>query len=191
MEQEIWKDVVGYEGLYQVSNLGRIRSLAKINKNKEKLIKQAIQNNGYVHVCLCKNKATKIKTVHRIVALAFIPNTLNKPEINHKDGNKQNNCVDNLEWVTRKENVNHAFANNLISKEKLRAIAIERCKNKKDPFGAPPPMKKVAKMKDNKIVKIYDCAEQAGKEEKVTRNAICWRIKHKVKIDNYTWELYN
>ena len=108
MEQEIWKDVVGYEGLYQVSNLGRIKSLPKlcINGNggkyytKEKILKPQYGSNGrtYTHVCLRKDGKTHIKEIHRIVAIAFIPNPLNLPQVNHRDENPSNNTVSNLEW---------------------------------------------------------------------------------------------
>ena len=104
---EIWKDVKGYESLYQVSNLGRIRSI----KNGIKIKKQYERPNGYMQVCLCQNgKITTYKT-HRLVAEAFIPNINNLPEVNHKDENKINNCVDNLEWCTSSYNKNYGTRN--------------------------------------------------------------------------------
>ena len=107
---EIWKDVVGYEGLYQVSNLGRVKSLERLDKNnhpvKEKILKQACDGvgKGYLYVNLGRMGRGKI---HRLVAEAFIPNPYNKPEVNHIDGNTKNNRVDNLEWVTHQENCIH------------------------------------------------------------------------------------
>ena len=112
MQEEIWKDVDGYEELYQVSNLGRVKSLYKkigFYYRNEKILSNCTQPNGYLAVNLGKNSIITRKSVHRLVAQAFIPNLENKPFINHKDGNKKNNCVDNLEWVTHSENVSHAY----------------------------------------------------------------------------------
>lgn len=128
---EIWKDVKGYEGFYQVSNLGRIRSLDHYASNgvsqilyKGKIRKLRIQPNGYVYLNLSDGKnVQKRHYVHRLVAKAFIPNPENKPEINHKDENKQNNCADNLEWCTRKENWNY---NNLPTRVGLLQRGIVR-----------------------------------------------------------------
>lgn len=92
---EIWKDIKGYEGLYQVSNMGRVRSL------KNKIILKPIKNtNGYLKVNLYNNRKMKTFLIHRLVALAFISNTENKPQVNHKDENKTNNCMNNLEWCS-------------------------------------------------------------------------------------------
>lgn len=103
---EIWKDVVGYEGLYQVSNLGRVKSII-FPKNKDgKILKQRIRK-GYLRIQLYKNKIAKDFGVHRLVALAFIPNPYNKPEIDHIDGIPSNNNVSNLKWCTPKENSNN------------------------------------------------------------------------------------
>jgi hypothetical protein len=104
--EETWKDIVGYENLYQISNYGRIKSLLwKV----EKFLALINHTNGYKQVNLSKDGNIKKGYVHRLVAEAFIPNPENKPEINHIDGDKSNNNVSNLEWVTRKENVKHEF----------------------------------------------------------------------------------
>ena len=109
--KESWKDIKGYEGLYQISNLGRVRSVDRLDSANHRLkgrIKStSIRPNGYENVILCKNSKSKGYSVHRLVAQAFIPNPENKPQINHIDENKANNKVSNLEWVTRKENINH------------------------------------------------------------------------------------
>ena len=122
MANEIWKDIEGYEGLYQVSNFGNVKSLARIvhskkrsdYKIKEKILKQSDTTTGYKKVELHKdNEKRKSFKVHRLVAQAFIPNPENKREVNHIDGNKHNNNVNNLEWVTSSENKIHAFKMNL------------------------------------------------------------------------------
>lgn len=103
MVEEIWVDIKGYEGLYQVSNLGRVKSLERIDslghKRKEKIFKPQ-KNKGYLRVSLWKDGKGKKYSIHRLVAIAFIPNPDNLPEVNHKDENKFNNNVDNLEWCT-------------------------------------------------------------------------------------------
>ena len=97
---EIWKDIKGYEGKYQVSNFGNVKSLNYRNTGKEHLMKPILQTTGYFYVRLC-NKPNKIYSIHRLVADAFIPNPENLPCVNHKDENKTNNHVDNLEFCTQ------------------------------------------------------------------------------------------
>ena len=111
--QEIWKDVEGYEGLYQVSNFGRVKSLDRyVLRNGNSLFVKGIvlsqlNNRGYLTVRLCNSGKYKNYLVHRLVANAFIHNDNNYSEINHIDENKHNNHVDNLEWCDRKYNVNY------------------------------------------------------------------------------------
>lgn len=107
--QEIWKDVVGFEGYYKVSNLGNVLSLRR-KYSGEHLMSPSLDSLGYAVVCLRKNGYKGNKKVHRLVAEAFIPNTDNLPQINHKDENKANNRVDNLEWCDCKYNVNYGTA---------------------------------------------------------------------------------
>ena len=85
---EIWKDIIGYEGRYQVSNLGRVKSLNYNNTNKEKILKPKKENNGYLRVNLSKNGKAKMYSVHRLVAIVYIPNPENKETVNHKNENK-------------------------------------------------------------------------------------------------------
>ena len=114
--EEIWKDIKGYEGLYQVSNLGRVKSLDKIivtidRKNrcqKGKILKLQISKYGYNVITLWNNNISKQFKVHRLVAIAFIPNPNNLPQINHIDEDKLNNKIDNLEWCTALENNHHS-----------------------------------------------------------------------------------
>ncbi len=102
---EIWKDIEGYDGFYQVSNFGRIKSLYK---NKETMLKPQIVSKYYM-VKLSKNGIEKHRTVHSLVAQAFVDDWFENAEINHKDSNKLNNRFDNLEWVTRSENQKHQY----------------------------------------------------------------------------------
>jgi hypothetical protein len=97
---EIWKDIIGYEGCYQVSNLGNVKSLNYMHTGREKILKTKQKKNGYMHINLCKDGVTKTHSIHMLVAETFIPNTDNLPQVNHKDEVKSNNCVDNLEWCT-------------------------------------------------------------------------------------------
>jgi hypothetical protein len=106
--EEIWKDIAGYEGVYKVSNYGNVYSF-KSNKN----LSHSYNTYGYAHVGLVKNGKHKVVMVHRLLAIAFIPNPNNLPVINHKDGNKLNNSIDNLEWCTRAYNNRHARENGL------------------------------------------------------------------------------
>ena len=126
--QEIWKDVPGYEGLYQVSNMGRVKSLARTRKMNlpgrdtasvsERILKFGA-SQGYHAVTLAKDGINRKIRLHKLVALVFVPNPDNKPDINHKDGDKHNNRSDNLEWVTPSENQRHAISTGL-RKDELR-----------------------------------------------------------------------
>ena len=109
MDNEVWRDVVGYEGLYKVSNFGNVMSAPKKTRYEEREMTKSIGSEGYLHVHLRKDGKESQKLVHRLVAEAFIANDDNKPQVNHIDGNKQNNNVKNLEWVTRSENLLHAY----------------------------------------------------------------------------------
>lgn len=125
MEQEIWKDIDGYEGRYQVSNMGRVRSLPKVvqmgNLKRvydEKILKpidtKSYTSRGYVRVHIGKGSGKReLKSIHRLVATAFIPNPQNLPQVNHINGNKQDNRAENLEWCTPQYNTRHALNNGL------------------------------------------------------------------------------
>ena len=119
--EEIWKDIKSYEGLYQISNTGKIKSLERYKDNhskkqlvKEKIRRQIISKTGYYTCMLTKNGNLKLFKVHRIVAEAFIPNPNNYPIINHIDGNKLNNNVSNLEWCSYSHNEKEDYKLGLI-----------------------------------------------------------------------------
>lgn len=130
MEKEIWKDIPGYEGYYQASTLGRIRSLDRdvFNRGAKRHLKRKIRvaspdSDGYLGLLLSKGGVNKSFRVNRLIALTFIPNPESKTEVNHKDLNKRNNRVENLEWCSRKENERHSRANSV-----KNVIANKRCK---------------------------------------------------------------
>ena len=132
--KEIWKDIKGYEGLYQISNLGRVKSFresAKFGKQKEYILKPSMINSGYHVVTLYKKDRTRRKhQLHRLVADAFIPNTENLPCINHKDENKINNEVSNLEWCTYSYNNNYGTAKERARKTRMKFIHQQRTDGK-------------------------------------------------------------
>ena len=108
---EEWRDIEGFEGKYQVSNMGRVKSLNYNHTGKERVLKAGKSNIGYLQVDLCKDGKGKSYKIHRLVAQAFIPNPENYNEINHVDENKENNRVENLEWCDRSYNCNYGTRN--------------------------------------------------------------------------------
>lgn len=124
MAAEIWRDIKGYEGLYQVSNAGRVRSLDRYASNgcvdilyKGRVLTAWLDGRGNYLMVTIRNKKY---LVHRLVATAFISNPDNLPEVNHIDGNKRNNTMSNLEWCTSKQNKAHAYENGLYDTQKFR-----------------------------------------------------------------------
>ena len=111
---EIWKDIKGYEGLYKVSNYGNVKSLNYNHTGKERLLKPKIET--YYRITLSNYGVVKLYLIHRLVAEAFIPNPDNLPQVNHKDENKHNNHVYNLEWCTNKYNLNYGTVKEKIAK---------------------------------------------------------------------------
>ena len=118
---EIWKPIKGYEGLYEVSNFGRIKS---IRFGKEKIMKLQLKKNNYLDISLTKDGKTKRFLIHRLVAEAFIPNPDNLPEVNHKDECKTNNNVNNLEWCDRVYNINYGTCIERRSKKRGRSVDV-------------------------------------------------------------------
>lgn len=173
--KEIWKDVVGYEGLYQVSNLGNVRRMRFINNttNKGQIRNMNPWNNGrgYLVVSLMKNGNRKNNYVHRLVAQAFIENPNNCKEINHKDGNKENCCVNNLEWTTRSGNLKHAYRTKL----KVGPKSMLGRKGKKHPIS-----KEVKQFSlDGTFIKKYESAKIASDE-----TGVCYMSIKKCRCNN-------
>jgi len=160
------KDIKGYEGYYQVDSNGVVYGVERyvkkwdgIRKIEKSILKEGTTNCGYVRVNLCKNGKNKKHSVHRLVATAFIPNPENKPCVNHIDGNKKNNKLENLEWVTHKENTNHAVKT---LKRKFgggkKGQVWYKTQNK------PTPSKKIILMfdKNENLIKEFDSLTSAG-----------------------------
>jgi len=142
---EIWKDIAGYEGYYQVSDLGRVRSVDRIinrvykgnTKYKGGILKHNLNHKGYPVVYLSLNSKKKTMSIHRLVALAFIPNPFNLPEVNHigkypdgREGNKLDNRPVSLKWCTGEENLEHARKNKLFKSQKGELNPFSKLKNK-------------------------------------------------------------
>ena len=170
MENEIWKDVVGYENLYQVSNLGNVKRTA--------LLKPHLDHCGYCFVNLSKNGVVKCLRVHTLVANAFIPNELNKKEINHINGIKTDNRVDNLEWTTHKENMEHAIKTGLMNKESLKRIAINMSLLTR---------KKVGQYKNGTLIKEYISCACATRETGIHHISCCANGKRK-QAGGFEWK---
>lgn len=122
---ELWKPIIGYEGLYEISNLGNVKSLKKGFK-KEKILKNRCDESEYVRVDLRLNGKSKTIRTHRLVATHFIPNIYNKPQVNHINGNKSDNRVENLEWVSSIENQCHRY---IKTKRASKFIGVTKHKN--------------------------------------------------------------
>jgi len=162
---EIWRDIKNYEGIYEVSKLGRIKSISRNGTIKENRILKPNKVMGYSQIVLYKNNKREYKKIHRLVAETFIPNLENKREVNHKDGNKTNNCVDNLEWVTTSENQLHSYyelKNNIKSVIQLSL--------------------------NNEIIKEWESIAKVEQELKISNADICKCCKGKRKTaGGYKW----
>jgi NUMOD4 motif-containing protein/HNH endonuclease len=152
--EELWKDIINYEGLYQISSLGRIL----IIKTK-KIKKLSLTKMGYYGIMLLKDKKSKNFLIHRLIAIHFIPNPNNLPIINHKDYNKLNNNIDNLEWCTYSHNINHAYDNG-------------KGTNKGKALTNSGPRKEVVLIRNDVIIKQWKSLISAAKELNVLPSSI-------------------
>lgn len=158
---ERWKDIDGYEGMYQVSDRGRVKSLNYRCTGREGFLSQAVAKIGYPVVVLCKDKIQKMYYVHRLVAKAFLDNPQRKPEVNHIDGNKENNFVENLEWATYAENQRHACKTGLADIESGWKASVEKSRLA------------IAKVNQNgNIIKRYPSSAQAAKDNHMSHTTI-------------------
>ena len=123
--REEWRDIKGYEGKYMVSNLGRVKSLNYSNTGKEGILNARDNGKGYLRVILWKDGKDKKYRINRLVAQAFIPNPDNLPEVNHKDEDKTNNRVDNLEWCSRQYNIEYSQGKAVIGINKVSGLIVE------------------------------------------------------------------
>ena len=171
--------IEGYEELYQVSNFGRVKSLNYNKTKQEKILKSCSDKNGYQQVSLCKDGKVNKVLVHRLVASAFIDNSNNHVEVNHIDEIKTNNHVSNLEWCTRKYNINYGNRNERHSK-----AMIGKNSGKDNPTS-----KQVIQLTlDNQIVKIWDCMNDVQRELGYNSAHISECCKGKRKTSNgYKW----
>lgn len=153
MITEIWKDIEGYEGLYQISNLGSIKSLNYKRTKQEKILKPRLTVAKYYQVDLCKNGSVKKMYIHRLVAKTFIENPNNFALINHKDENPMNNKVENLEWCNSKYNNNYGKCKEKNSKKHSKKI------NQYDLQG--------------NLIKTWNGLKEAEETLKISRGNIC------------------
>lgn len=210
--KEEWKDVEGYESLYQVSNLGRVKSLEKhfLRAYKDsyrtrtipaKILKPFPTRTGYLLVKLTQNKTAKCFQVHRLVANAFIPNPQHKPQVNHINGVKTDNYISNLEWVTAQENTFHknhilGFKFSEETKENMRkkklGISLNEQTRKKmsEAHKGKTPVN-AKKVKCINTGKIYNSAREASLSLNLNKNAVSKAIKRKTKAGNLYWEYIN
>lgn len=162
MVEEIWKDIDNYEGLYQVSNLGNVKSLNYNHTGNPRLLKPHESESGYYYVYLRKDKHTTGFRVHRLVASAFVPNPDNKPQVNHINENKKDNRAINLSWMTAKENSNYGTRNRRIS----TCLSDGRTGRKYGKHSRAKPVYCV------ELDKVFSCASEAGDTLHITKSNI-------------------
>lgn len=188
--KEIFKDIEGYEGLYQVSNLGNVKALGNGGSNsKEKILKPQKIRGGYLRVGLCKQGKRKMYLVHRLVASEFIENPNNYPIINHKDENPSNNCISNLEWCDVAYNNNYGTRNERISKANSISIKGRILSQEwKEKISKTLSKSILQFSKDGNFIKQWNSAKQAGEELNIKGHHITECCKGKLKTcGGYTW----
>lgn len=182
LPKQIWKDIPGYEGKYQVSNTGKVRSLNYNNTGKTEVLKPCISNMGYKLINLWKNGKGKNYLIHRLVALAFIPNPNNYPMINHKDENPKNNAVWNLEWCTPQYNINYGTRN-----ERASNSMKGKYKGKNNPSAKSVLMFTL----DGEFIRRFECVRDANEYLGKPRNSVNINMNAKGKSKSawgYHWE---
>lgn len=177
-----WVDIVGYENEYQINQFGEIRTLKNSAKRKkyDVLKPQISKRNGYVYQMLYKNGKSKLWRVHRLVANAFLPNPNNLSQVNHKDGNKQNNSADTLEWCNQSSNMKHAYINGLQTPSENQKRAVISANKLKQ--------KKVCQIKNGKIINTFSGISEASRQTKISTSCIsrCCNLKRK-STNGYEW----
>ena len=194
--KEEWRDIPDYEGLYQVSNFGKVKSLNYRRSGKEQIMKPKKTKDGYLRVNLSKYTEMKNLSVHKLVALAFIKNDnpIEKTEINHVDENKENNHVDNLCWITHKENCNYGTRNERVSKfhkgkpkTKEHKQKISKAQKGKPRLYNRKPILQFTK--DMVYVREWDSAKSASIELNISSCHITNCLNGRVKSsDGYCWK---
>lgn len=204
--EEIWTNIIGYEGLYQVSNLGQVKSLERdyltgnggVRHIETHYLRQAETAKGYLKVTLLKNGKRKTKHVHRLVAEAFIPNPDNKPQVDHIDGNKKSNVVFNLRWATNKENANNP---NTVGKNHHTHTDEWKQKMSEMKKGKAPTkqcIKAAQKLHSKKVeqydksgclIKTFDSLTEASTLYGITINSITKSMKRNGTCCGYYWKL--
>ena len=182
---EIWKDIAGYEGYYQISDKGRIKSLERrVNDNggmfllKSKILKPVMNDQGYLRIGLRKDGKRKHKRVSRLVAEAFIPNPENKPQINHKNGDRTDNNVSNLEWVSVSDNIKHSYRVLKRKRSMLGKIGINN-----------PNSKPVAQIMNGKIIATFPAAKEAERITGISQGNISRCANKKIKTaGGFQWK---
>ena len=179
--EEIWKDVKGYEGRYMVSNKGNVLSLKYHNSNTEKQLVKNRNNTGYLNVSLCKDGVIDFIGVHRLVALHFIPNDNPevKTQVNHIDTNRENNCVENLEWISPSDNLKQSSRVFKVNTTRKKAPELVEYTVKKKKRGNPKPVLQYTL--DGEFIREWKSATEAAYSYRVTPNCITQCCQGKIK----------
>ena len=190
MINEIWIDIVGYEQLYQISNLGRVKSLNYNKTGKEKILKLCKNNSGYLLVNLSKNSETKKYTVHRLVAEAFIDNPNNLPCIDHINCEKSANSVENLRWVTHKENMNNPITKLVLKNNGLKNNKGQKIATICATFKNSKPI--IQFSKDGEFIRKWNCIMDVERELGIDQGNISKCCNGKLKsAGGYKWSYAN